>query len=104
MKDKIDLFIPLEKPQDSHTRGPAFSMSDAKEACDSYIRVLWKAIQKRVAKTDYSNSPCAFAEAHAESIFSTYGRVTEGRVSMTITNAVALTRIACHGPPSQSTV
>ena len=61
--------------------------------------MLWRAIKKRVANTDFSVSPCAFSEAPAESIFSTYGRVTEGRESMTITNAVALTRFACHGPP-----
>ena len=52
-----------------------------------------------MALTDFSASPCAFSEAPAESIFSIYGRVTEGRESLNITNAVALTRIACHGPP-----
>ena len=32
-------------------------------------------------------------------LFSVYGRVTEGRGSMSISNAVCLTRIALHGPP-----
>ena len=51
-----------------------------------------------MAKTDFSNSPCAFSEAPAESIFSTYAWVAGARESMTIDHAVALTRIACHGP------
>ena len=52
-----------------------------------------------MAKTNFSNSPCAFSEAPAESIFSTYTWMTGARESMTIDHAVALTRIAYHGPP-----
>ena len=99
VKDKKDLFIPLEKPHDRSTRSSQFSIADAKKACEIYIKLLWKSIRKRVAKTDFSNSPCAFSEAPAESIFSTYAWVTGARESMTIDHAVALTRIACHGPP-----
>ena len=52
-----------------------------------------------MAKTDFSNSPCAFSETPAESIFSTYARVTGAREPMIIKHAVALTGIACHVPP-----
>ena len=37
--------------------------------------------------------------APAEGIFSIYSKVIEGRESLTIENAVALTRVALHGPP-----
>ena len=74
-------------------------MEDAYKASQNYIKLLWSAIRKRVTVTDFSLSPCAYSEAPAESIFSTYARVTEGRESLTIANAVALTRVACHGPP-----
>ena len=99
LEDKGDFFKCTEAPYDRNTRAPTMSIIEARQICDDYILLLWKAIRKRVAETDFSVSPCSFSEAPAESIFSTYGRVTKGRESMTITNAVGLTRIACHGPP-----
>ena len=59
---------------------------------NQYINVLWHCIDKRVKKTDFSESQCAFSEASAETVVSVYGRVTEGRGSMRISNA----RIALH--------
>ena len=52
-----------------------------------------------MAFTDLSDSPCAFTEASAEGIFSIYSNVIEGRESLTVDSAVALTRVALHGPP-----
>ena len=43
-------------------------------------------------------------EASAETVFSVYGRVTEGRGSMSISNAVGLTRIALHELPNATKV
>ena len=56
-------------------------------------------IERRLAYTDISESPCAFSEAPAEGIFSVYENITNGRESLTIEHAVALVRIAVHGPP-----
>ena len=55
-------------------------------------------------KTDFSESQCAFSEASAETVVSVYGRVTEGRGSMSISNAVGLTRIALHELPNATKV
>ena len=57
------------------------------------------AVKKRVQFTDLSNSPCAFSEAPAETVFSIYSRVTQGREAFSICKAVALTRVALHEPP-----
>ena len=65
VKDKKDLFIPLENPHVRSTRSSPFSIADAKEACELYIKLLWKSIRKRVAKTDFSNSPVTTREARA---------------------------------------
>ena len=70
----------------------------AQETCNQHI-VFWHCIDKGVKKTDFSESQCAFSEASSDTVFSVYGRVTEGRGSMSISNAVGLTRIALHGPP-----
>ena len=56
-------------------------------------------IERRLAYTDISESPCAFSEAPAEGIFSVYKNITNGRESLTIEHAVALACIAVHGPP-----
>ena len=48
-KTKIDLFLPLEKPQERNTRAPLYSMEDAYKASQNYIKLLWAAIRKRVA-------------------------------------------------------
>ena len=71
-----------------------FTFEKAQETCNQYINVLWHCIDKRVQKTDFSESQCAFSEASAETVFSVYGRVIEGRGSISISNAVGLTRIA----------
>ena len=97
--NKEDLFTNTEKPHEKLTRAVNFSIQEAKKTCDDYINVLWQCIEKRVELTDFSPSQCAFSEAAAETVFSIYGRVTEGRESMSISNAVGLTRIALHGPP-----
>ena len=97
--DKKHLFSDIEKPQERNTRAPTFSISSAKRAAEAYIDALWSCIEKRVQFTDLSNSPCAFSEAPAETVFSIYSRVTQGREALSICNAVALTRVALHGPP-----
>ena len=51
---------------------------------NSYTELLWEAIKKKsgLYNTDLSASPCAFAEAPAEGIFSIsiYERICKGRV------------------------
>ena len=75
------LFQVLEDPQERVTRGAPFTMEHAKRASDTYIELLWAAIEKRIATTDLSASPCAFSEAPAESVFSVYSRVNKVYVS-----------------------
>ena len=60
---------------------------------------MWKAIETRVKFTDLSDNTCAFTESPAEGMFSIYSSVIEGKERLTVANAVALTRIALHGPP-----
>ena len=92
------MFSDNENPQKRNTRAPTFSISSAKTAAEAYIDALWSC-KKRVQFTDLSNSPCAFSEAPAETVFSIYSRVTQGREAFSICKAVALTRVALHGPP-----
>ena len=94
-----ELFTETEASQERNTRAPSFTLFSAKEAIDDYTRTLWQCIEKRVKLTDLSDSACVFSEAPAETIFSIYSRVTQGREALSISNAVALTRIAAHGPP-----
>ena len=92
----------LEEPRDCTTRQAnhnQFTINDAKDATDRYTDLLWRAIEKRLPYTDLTNSPCAFSEAPAESIFSVFSRVTQGRECMSILHATALARVAIHGPP-----
>ena len=42
---------------------------------------------------------CLLSEAPAEGIFNIYNRVITGKERLTVGNAVALTRVAVHGPP-----
>ena len=101
--EKSDLFSKQEHSRERSTRSDEFSIEDAKDASVSYIKKLWEAIDSRLCFTDISNSPCAFSEAPAESIFSVYANVTCAREKMTIAHAVGLTRIAVHGPPPATT-
>ena len=59
-------------------------------------------IFKKTNQVEYADladlSSCAFSEAPAEGVFSVYACVTKGRESLTVGNAVALTRVAMHGP------
>ena len=64
---------------DKNTRSTAFTILDAKAACESYIQDLWKAIATRITYTDLSDSPCAFTEAPAEGVFSIYNIIVTGR-------------------------
>ena len=100
--NKKDLYVKNEEPHERNTRtqeNDCFTISSAQAASDFYITQLWKAIRKRCAFTDLSDSPCAFSEAPAEGIFSVYGYVSERRERLTVENAVRLTRLALHGPP-----
>ena len=99
VEDKRDFFVKHEEPQDRITRSTPFTILQAKAATDTYTELLWGGIKRRIKLTDLSDSPCAFSEAPAEGIFSIYSRVTKGRESLTIDHAVALTRVATHGPP-----
>ena len=101
-KDNKDLFAKLEEAHERGTRSEVFSIQDAYSACEIYIKDLWSFIKKRVDQTDFSDNPCAFSEAPAEGIFSIYDRVITGKERLTIGNAVALTRVAVHGPPPAS--
>lgn len=56
--------------------------------------------QKKSSPYVFFKLPCAYSEFSVESIFSTYATVTEGRESLTIISAVALIRVASHGPPT----
>ena len=87
----------LQESYERNTRSKPFTPSDAKDAVDGYINLLWKCIGKRVKQTDLTNSPCAFSEAPAKGIFSIMDRVKKGRESLTIKHLVALTRLAAHG-------
>ena len=73
-----------------------------KKAVDSYTHHLWKAIRKRLSKTDMTQSPCAFSEAPAEGIFSIMERVKQGRGSLSVKHLVQLSRLAAHGPPAST--
>ena len=44
VQGKEELFVVLEEPRDRSTRAPTFSIDEAKEACDSYIKILWECI------------------------------------------------------------
>ena len=81
----------LQESYERNTRSKPFTPSDAKDAVDGYINLLWKCIGKR-----------AFSEAPAEGIFSIMDRVKKGRESLTIKHLVALTRLAAHGPPAST--
>ena len=72
LEAKGDLFKCTEAPYDRNTRAQTMSIVEARQACDDYILV----------ETDFPVSPCSFSEAPAESIFSTYERVTKGRESI----------------------
>ena len=98
VEDKKDLYIKKEDPNEKNTRSSEFTINDAKAACNIYIDDLWKAIKSRVEFTDLSDT-CAFTEAPAEGIFSIYSSVIEGKERLTVSNAVALTRVSLHGPP-----
>ena len=91
-------FFSNEDPYDRHTRAELDTIKDAKKESDKYTTELWAGIERRLAYTDISESPCAFSEAPAEGIFSVYENITNGRESLTIEHAVALARIAVHGP------
>lgn len=99
IKEKKNLLTKTEEPQERNTRSENFTIEDAKKACDKYIKDLWGFIRKRIKHTDFSEGPCAFTEAPAEGIFSIYDRIITGRERLSIGHAVALTRIALHGPP-----
>ena len=75
------------------------SITESKKESDKYTTELWAGIERRLARTDISESPCAFSEALAEGIFSVYEKTTNGSKSLTIEHAVTLARIAVHGPP-----
>ena len=47
VQEKIDLFLPLGKPQERNTRDPLFSMEDAYKASQNYIKLLLSAIRKK---------------------------------------------------------
>ena len=92
----------LQKSHERVTRGESFNATEAKKAVDSYTHYLWKAIRKRLSKTDMTQSPCAFSEAPAEGIFSIMERVKQGRGSLSVKHLVQLSRLAAHGPPAST--
>ena len=92
----------LQKSHERVTRGESFNATEAKKAVDSYTHHLWKAIRKRLSKTDMTQSPCAFSEAPAEGIFSIMERVKQGRGSLSVKHLVQLSRLAAHGPPAST--
>ena len=55
--------------------GAPFSPAQAKEAVDHYTDLLWEGINERLEYTDMSEGPCAFSEAPAEGVFSSYSRL-----------------------------
>ena len=73
------LFCINEADQERITRGraDAFTIHQAKQSSDLYIKLVWRAIAKRIEATDFSASTCSFSEAPAESVFSVYARVLE---------------------------
>ena len=108
IESKPDLFnIENEEPKERVTRHAIeneFTIDHAKEIADAYTDALWVAINKRLEYADLADlSSCAFSEAPAESVFSVYARVTDGRESLTVNHAVCLLRVSMHGPPPSTT-
>ena len=103
VEDNLDNFKITEQPRERSTRNNTevpFTVAQGKEICDSYTDRLWRAISDRLNYADLDDlSSCAFSEAPAESVFSVYARVTEGRERLGIAKAIGLTRVAMQEPP-----
>ena len=103
VEDNLENFKITEQPRERSTRNNTevpFTVAQGKEICDSYTDRLWRAISDRLDYADLDDlSSCAFSEAPAESVFSVYARVTEGRERLGIAKAIGLTRFAMQEPP-----
>ena len=62
-----------------------------------YVRFL-NGILERLQHTDLSHGPTSYSEAPAEGLFSVLERVLNGRESLSLDCAEALTRISLEGP------
>jgi hypothetical protein len=56
------------------------------------------AIRERFEYTDLSLVPTSYSEEPAESVFSVWERVSNGRKGLTISHTTALVRVAMKGP------
>ena len=91
----------MDDPSVRQTRNTAQTCSvvdDMFDVVEEYITKLWLEMRERYQYTDLSAGPTSFSEAPAESVFSVWERVSEGRGSMTIGNTVSLVRVAMEGP------
>ena len=74
------------------------NISSSKEAVVAYIKNLWVEVQSRLKYSDCTDGATSFSEAPAESIFSYYERIHEGRESLSLDRSNSLVRIALEGP------
>ena len=72
------------------------------EVVNNYINKLWIGIRERIKLTDLSAGPTSFSEAPAESVFSVWENITQGRESLTIAHTIALVRVAMEGPAAST--
>ena len=63
-----------------------------------YIKRFQNGILERLEQTDLSHAPNSYSEAPAEGLFSVLERVLNGRESLSLDCAEALTRISLEGP------
>ena len=66
------------------------NISSSKEAVVAYIKNLWVDVQSRLKYSDCTDGATSFSEAPAESIFSYYERVREGRESLSLDRSTHL--------------
>ena len=101
VNDNITLLL-LEQDGSVRQTRNTVSVSDEIEnmfqVVDNYISKFWIEVKKRIQLTDLSAGPISFSEAPAESVFSVWENVTNGRESLTIEHAIALVRVAMVGP------
>ena len=101
VNDRKELFCPEIDPSVRQTRNTSSFdeiVDQAYDTVEDFISKLWLAMRERFEYTDLSVGPTSFSEAPAESVFSVWERVSNGRKGLTISHTIALVRVAMEGP------